>query len=86
MRNGDTVVELVAPTKNAKNYRSLRKKIGDAPYHLCYVADDFNVDVDYLQKIGWQMIQEPKIAVAINNKQVAFFFHPEIGMIELLEP
>ncbi|MBR2215650.1 MAG: VOC family protein [Selenomonadaceae bacterium] len=85
LENDGTVVELVAPRKEAKNFRALQKRIGDAPYHLCYLADDFAADVDKLQQRGWAMIQPPQPAVAIDNRQVAFFYHQAIGMIELVE-
>ncbi len=85
LQNGGMVVELIAPRKENNHFKALAKKIGNAPYHICYIADNLKKDIEKLQAHGWMMIQLPHEAVAIDNRKVLFFFHSEIGMLELVE-
>lgn len=85
LKNEGTVVELIAPEEGCKEYRSLSKRIGNAPYHICYVADNFEGDAMRLEKTGWLQIKPASVAPAIDGRRVAFFYHEAIGIIELLE-
>ena len=76
---------MIEPDKDCTAYKSLMKRIGNGPYHICYVANDFAADVKHLQETGWLMITTPEKALAINGSKVAFFYHEAAGMIELLE-
>ena len=85
LQNDHTVVELIEPVKNSAYYKSLAKRIGNGPYHICYEADDFASDIKRLENNGWLMIKPPEEAIAIDGRKVAFFYHEAAGMIELLE-
>ena len=85
MENGAFMVELVAPRPECKLFRSLQKKIGNAPYHICYITDDFVADMKVLQDNEYTVLIPPSKAVAIDNRLVVFMFHEEVGIIELVE-
>ena len=40
VENGGVMVELIEPCKDCRLFTSLQKRIGNAPYHLCYVIND----------------------------------------------
>ena len=84
LENDATCVELVSPHKGNPDFKSLQKKVGNGPYHICYLADDFSSDIRMFEKSGWLMIKKPQEAPAINGRQVAFFYNRDIGIVELL--
>lgn len=73
MKNNETNVELVVPREDCKLFSTLKKRIGNAPYHICYSCDEYKKDSEKLIKNGWIQIQQLSEAVAINNQRVAFF-------------
>lgn len=85
LKNYTSVIELIAPDEECKEYRSLQKRIGNGPYHVCYISDNFDADIERLESLGWLMIKQPKEAIAIGGKKVAFFFSEALGIIELIE-
>ena len=85
MENKGFTVELIAPRPECRIFRSLQKKIGNAPYHICYVADDFTEDMKALQDSGYAVIVPPGRAVALDNRMVVFMFHEDLGIIKLVE-
>ena len=85
MVNGNTRVELVAPYEDGSAVGDLRKRIGSAPYHICYETEDIEKDVAALTENGYVLTAAPAPAPAIGGKKVAFFLHPAIGIIELVE-
>ena len=86
LQNGSTCIELVSPHKGNPDFKSIQKKVGNGPYHICYVADDFFNDIkDFENQGGWLMIKKPQEAPAIDNRKVAFFYNSDIGIVELLE-
>ena len=86
LQNESTCIELVSPHKGNPDFKSLQKKVGNGPYHICYIADDFSNDIkDFEKSEGWLMIKKPQEAPAIDNRKVAFFYNSDIGIIEILE-
>ena len=85
MKNNGTMVELIVPMEGAKGYDSLKRRIGSGPYHVCYIADDFQKDIMRLEKSGWTILKPPAEAPAIDGRKVAFLYNESVGMIELLE-
>ena len=63
----------------------LIRKIGNSPYHICYVSDDFEADIETLKQNGYIMIDRPTPAPALGGRRVVFFIHMHAGMIELLD-
>lgn len=85
LENNGVVVELVAPRESSQNFKALRKRIGNAPYHICYVADDFLSDINRLEKNGYCVIIPPRKSEPIEGRKCVFLYHQEIGLIEILE-
>ena len=82
----DFKIELVAPrNKCGSPVDEILKRIGNGPYHICYVSVDFEKDILKLQKERYKVIIEPAPAVAFNGKRVAFLMKLETGLIEILE-
>ena len=78
-------VELVSPYSAESVVAGLIKTYKNAPYHICYTAEDFEADIEGLEKSGYIRIDEPTQAPAIEGRRVVFFMHPALGMIEVLE-
>lgn len=79
------VVELVSPVSKESVVADLIKRLGNSPYHFCYVTDCIEDDISRLQEQHYVMCSELHSAVALNDKRVCFLIHPYLGMIELLE-
>jgi hypothetical protein len=52
--------------------------------HICYTVPDINRAIDQCRPHGFHCIAKPVMAVAFNRK-IAWVFHPQYGLIELLE-
>ena len=60
-------------------------KIGPTPYHICYKSNSIIEDINFLKKIGFIVVLSPEPAIAFNDKNVAFLYQKDVGMIELVE-
>ena len=90
MENQGITVELVAPADGCELFTKLQKKIGNSPYHLCYVTngifgEEFDQKIENLQKEGWLLVQQPEPASALGGRRVAFLMNDVIGLIEFVE-
>ena len=85
--NNNERIEPVAPRNSESSpILKLLKKMGNTPYHICYECDDIDKMVKQMvEENGYMLIQEKQPAPAIQNQPVAFLYHVEIGMIELVE-
>lgn len=79
------LVELVSPYSPDSVVANLIKTYKNAPYHLCYEAEDFSADLAWLEANGYIRIDEPTPAPALAGRRVAFFMNPVLGMLELAE-
>jgi methylmalonyl-CoA/ethylmalonyl-CoA epimerase len=85
MQNDMVQVELVSPKDKTSVVGNLIKRYGNSPYHICYESSDFEEELKKKQQEGYLIVQMPAIALAIGNKRVAFLFHEEIGLVEIVE-
>lgn len=85
MINGPYRIELVEPAGQDSPIYGLLKKYKNSPYHICYVAQDFDQEIKNLEESGWILFQPPSKAPAIQNRRVAFLMNTGIGMIEVVE-
>lgn len=85
MRNGETRVELVCPYTENSQVEGIKKRVGNAPYHICYETDDIEKDADQMQNSGYVLTSAPEAAPAIGGKRVAFLLSPAVGIVELVE-
>ena len=82
---GEYLVELVSPRSERSVVAKLLKTYKNAPYHLCYEAEDFGGELERLEGAGYLRIDEPTPAPALGGRRVCFLMSPHAGMIELLE-
>ena len=87
LRNGETLVELVAPDDSdlPSPIDEVLKKVGPSPYHICYIVEDIDNQCKSLKKEGWSILIKRSPAPAIDNAPVAFLFRKSVGIIELVE-
>ncbi len=85
LKNNDYCIELVAPLNNRSPVSEMLRKSGNQPYHLCYISSNLKDDMDNLKKAGYVVINDPMEAPAIDNRKVAFLYHMNVGLIELVE-
>ena len=78
-------IELIEPAKEESVVSDLIKKYKNTAYHICYVSNDLEKDIEMIKSNGGVQIDSPKPAIAINNKRVVFFAFASLGIIELLE-
>ena len=78
-------VELVSPRDKESVVYELQKKLGNTPYHICYICDDMDLAIDQLREQGFMQYDAPHEAIAFSNRKVCFLIHPYLGIIELLE-
>ena len=77
-------VELVSPVSEDSVVSGLMKKYKNAPYHICYEADDPEAAYVQLTANGFAAIDTPTPAPALGGCKVVFLTSPVIGMIELI--
>jgi len=85
IKNGDYIIELVAPLNKESPVTSLLKKQGNSPYHVCYITNNLEEEISNLGNSGFVVISDLLKAPAINNKKVIFLYKKEIGLLELVE-
>ena len=80
-------VELVAPLNKELEspVDSVLVKNGPTPYHICYISDNLDTDIETLQKNRFKITIPPAPAVAFNGKRVVFLYSLSAGLIEVVE-
>ena len=78
-------IDLVCPRTESSVVANLRKKIGNAPYHICYETENLEEAVEELKQKRFVVCEEPQAAPALKGRQVVFLVHGQMGMIELVE-
>ena len=79
------VIELIAPYEKGSDVDgALDKWGGPNPYHICYEVESIE---NCLKELGRScvVIKKPEVAPAINNRRVAFLYHRNLGLFEIVE-
>lgn len=84
-KEGMPTVELISPLNENSPVVKTLVKCGVTPYHCCYVTRNMQQDISELKKQKYMLVSKPQVACALGNKHVAFLFHKDVGLIELLE-
>jgi len=58
---------------------------GNKLYHVCFLSNDLEKDIEKHKGLGYKLIRPPERAVACENRRVAFMLHHSFGLIEFLE-
>jgi len=85
VQNNNYLLELISPLNNESPIINYLDKIGNTPYHICYETNDIEGAIATLRKQRYLIVEKPSEAVALNNQRVAFLYHPNYGLLELLE-
>ena len=85
MTNDGYRIELVSPKSDRSPVYATLKKLGNAPYHICYCCDDIEETVSRLREEGYPPAGETEPAPAIGGARVCFMFRRQTGLIELVE-
>ncbi|QHI72076.1 VOC family protein [Aminipila terrae] len=85
VENSGYILELVSPKSEESIAWNLLKKYGNAPYHICYIVENLEETVSNLKDQGYVLVAEPKEAIALRSKKVAFLIGRNMGLIELVE-
>lgn len=78
-------IELLAPVDCNSPVWGTLKKIGVGPYHICYAVPNIEEAIKKLRDNKYLLVSKPKPACAIENREVAFLYHNDVGLIEILE-
>jgi methylmalonyl-CoA/ethylmalonyl-CoA epimerase len=78
------LIELVAPIAEDSPIQSILKKNNTTPYHTCYEVDNINESIKYLKSLRFVALSKPVPAIAFNDRLICFLYHPNVGLIELL--
>ncbi len=85
MDNGGCRVELISPFRDDSMVSGLIKKYKNSPYHICYITENLEQEIDNLTADGYVQMGEAKEAPAIDGRRVVFLMNSEIGIIEIVE-
>jgi len=55
------------------------------PYHYCYGVKDIHNAVKVCRSLNIKVVSGPTEDVAFDNRKVAFLFHSDVGLFELVE-
>lgn len=84
-KSNHPLLELVAPADESSPVNNILKKAGTSPYHSCYEVKSLEEAIAALRKQRFLLVVKPVPAVALANRRICFVYHPQIGLIELLE-
>ena len=80
-------IELVCPLDKKQESpvdQYLSNAVG-TPYHICYMSNDLDSEIENLKKRGYKVIIEPRPAVAFGGKRVVFMMNLGFGLMEIVE-
>jgi methylmalonyl-CoA/ethylmalonyl-CoA epimerase len=85
-QGGGPFIELLAPLAPGGPLDALlRRKLLPSPYHTCYLVDDIAAGDAALCARAFLCVAAPRPALAFDGALVAFYYHLDIGLIELVE-
>ena len=61
------------------------ESVGVSPYHTCYEVQDIKAAIDDLRSQRFLLVSGPVPACAMNDRQVAFLYKKDNGLLELVE-
>ncbi len=89
MENKGYMIELIAILDKNKpsdlGNLLINETFGQKIYHVCYKSSDLFADIERLCGDGFKLIHPPRAAVACENREVAFLYNIDLGLIELIE-
>ena len=85
-KEGFPTIELVAPLQDgvASPVDQFIEKTAGSVYHVCYDVEDIDQAVEDLFDEGFKPLFMPVESVAMNNRQICYLYHMNLGLIELV--
>jgi len=85
-KEGFPTIELVSPLSPdiPSPIDTIIEKVGCTTYHICYNVDDIDVAVEDLFDEGFKPLFMPVESVAMDNHQICYLYHKDVGLIELV--
>ncbi|QHT63422.1 hypothetical protein GXP70_28030 [Paenibacillus lycopersici] len=80
----DASIELIQPLNDQSPIHNSLKK-GNKFVHLCFEVDDIHESLSCAESHQFKVIQQPVPAAAFANRKIAWVYHREWGLFELLE-
>ena len=59
--------------------------VGVSPYHTCYEVKNLQEAIAQLRQQRFMLVNGPVPACALENREIAFMFNKNYGLIELVE-
>jgi methylmalonyl-CoA/ethylmalonyl-CoA epimerase len=84
-REGEPLIELIAPATAESPAKPWLERIKAGPYHTCYEVDRLDDAVEALRNMGFFPVSDPSPAVAFGGRSVVFLWGAATGLLELLE-
>ena len=80
-------LELVCPLdkKQESPVDQYLSNVVGTPYHICYQSNNFDSEIESLEKQGFKVIIEPQPAVAFGGKRVVFMMNLGMVLMEIVE-
>lgn len=84
--NQGTRVELVSPAETEGSpVDNVLNAIGCTPYHICYEVRNIREAIRFLKEENYKVIRKPEKTGVLNNYLIAFLYHKDMGVIEIVE-
>lgn len=84
-KENDPVIELLSSGSENSPVNKVLEKNGVSPYHICYEVDNLDEAILDLRRERFILVSKPAPAVAFKGSSVAFLYHKDVGLIELVQ-
>ena len=78
-------VEILGLPENSDSPISQHVEAGGGSYHICFCVKDLDQAIDEALKMGSKLVSEPSADDAYDKRRVAFMFHKQHGLFELVD-
>lgn len=83
-KEGMTTIELVSPLEGKSPVDRFLENGGVQPYHICYTVEDVWEAIEDLHEEGFVPLFMPVPSVAMENKEICYLYHEQVGLIEVV--
>lgn len=84
-KDGAPRLELLQPLDDQSPVARTLATTGVTPYHICYEVQDVDEAITALREQRFLLVSGPVPACAIGDRRIAFMYHKNNGLIELVE-
>ena len=84
-KEGAPRVELLEPLDDKSPVLRILDAVGVSPYHTCFEVKNLQEAIAQLRQQRFMLVNGPVPACALENREIAFMFNKNYGLIELVE-